>query len=216
MRLKPGELIAVVAIVIVIIIGIGFGVYPALRRAPRDQCISNAKQVIRAVSMYAADYAGLFPPADDWADLMFEGHYNDTKRIFVCPEASPTSEQLAAMDREDALALPIGYSLFRPIAGANVMLIADMEHTPVLFDSDDYSPNSVGTLESLSFRHMGKTAVVLFADGHADPVKAAPQVPAKLFRTEQELQALTEAGKAPEAFGTRLGEGLGHDHGHSH
>ncbi len=216
MRLKPGELIAVIIIAIVIVIGIGFGVYPALRRAPRDQCVTNVKQVVRAVSMYAADYAGLFPPADNWADVMFEGSYTDMKRTFVCPEANPTSEQLEAMQRDDALALPIGYTLFRPIAGANVMLIADMEHTPVLFDSDDYSPNSVGTLETLSFRHMGKTAVVLFADGHADPVTAAPKVPARLFRTEQELQALTEAGETPEAFGTRLGEGLGHDHGHSH
>lgn len=216
MRLKPGELIAAVVIIIVIVIGAGFGVYPALRKAPRDQCVSNAKQVVTSLSLYAADYGGIFPPADGWTDLVFAGSYTDMRKAFVCPEANPTSEQLAPLQSEDGLALPVGYSLFRPIAGSNVSLIADMQHTPILFDSNDYRPNSVATLDSLAFRHVGRTAVVLFADGHADPMTAAPQVPGKLFKTEAEMAVEAEAGKTPEGFGARLGEGMGHEHGHSH
>lgn len=217
MRLKPGEMIAAVLAVVLLVGAIAFGVYPSLRRAPRDQCLANMKQVATALGLYVADTGGPLPPGAVWADALLPG-FADSARGFVCPEASPTAEQLARLQREDSLAIPIGLSFFRPLAGSDVNLIADMVGTPLVFDSNDFSPNSVATLDAIDFRHMGRTANVTFADGHGEPLADAPQVPSKLFRTVEEAKEAAakaaEGGEAEPGFGGRAGEGMGHDHSH--
>jgi len=216
-RLKPGEMIAAVLALVLLVGAVAFGVYPSLRRAPRDQCLANMKQIATALGLYVADTGGALPPGPVWADALLPG-FADSARSFVCPEASPTVEQLATLQRDDSLAIPIGFSFFRPLAGSDVSLIADMGGTPMLFDSRDFRPNSVATLEAMDFRHMGRTANVAYADGHGEPLTAAPQVPSKLFRSVEEAreaaEKAAEGGEAEPGFGGRAGEGMGHDHSH--
>ena len=183
MRLKPNEILAAGVIVVFIVAVIGLGLYPTLREAPTKQCLTNLKDIGTVLNLYIGDNAGTFPPAASWVDGLGD-QYAENLSSFVCPGARPTAEQLQQLHGERGL--PIGYSLFRPLGGANSRLIATPEKTPWVFDSSEIRPNSAADVAAFSFRHAGKNANVLFCDGHSVSVTAAPAIPHPLMKPADE------------------------------
>lgn len=196
MRLKPSEIVAAAIIIGFIVVLLGFGLYPSLRKAPREQCLVNLKAVSSSVSLYATDHLARFPLEANWVDAVTTKYVDDLS-TFVCPEVRPTREQLAALQRAKGRPLPAGYSLFRPLAGGNAARLTDLERTPVVFDSTEVRPNSAAGLDALAFRHMGRTANIYFADGHGETVTEAPAIPQPLFKSREREGETTQEAPLP-------------------
>jgi len=184
---KRTEIVAAVAIIGFIVVLLVFGVYPDLREGPRKECMANFKKLSTTIGMYTGDCGGVFPLAP-----------------FVCPEARPTDEDTARMAAGEGPAVPVGYSLFAPLAGMQALNMVDPALTPVFFDSTKIERNSVSDCSTLAFRHLGKTANIVFADGHASSESEAPDVPASVF---EEKKPGAESVLRPMAGGH---EGHGH------
>ena len=203
MRGKRIEIVAAVAIIGFIVVLLVFGVYPDLREGPRKVCMANFKKLSSAIGLYAGDCGGVFPLADNWATVLATA-YSDDFAPFVCPEARPTDEDTARMAAGEGPAVPVGYSLFAPLAGMQALNMVDPALTPVFFDSTKIERNSVSDCSTLAFRHLGKTANIVFADGHAASESEAPDVPASVF---EEKKPGAESMLRPMAGGH---EGHGH------
>ncbi len=218
--MKTSEIVASVIIVAFIVVLLVFGVYPDLREGPRQECAANLKQMTTCISLYCGDWAGTFPPAENWCDLMHALNYIDNPAKFVCPEASPSREELASVTKDPLPVIPLGYSLFAALPEQSTEAIANASKTPLFFDSKVYGRNSVANLDSLDFRHIGRTAIIMYADGHAETVTQAPQIPEKLFK--EVLPGLEdegfEDGKEEHGDGAfsnlQSGEGAGDGHNH--
>lgn len=59
-------------------------------------CQSNLKQMGTAMQMYAQDYGGKFPPADEWNDLIYP--YTKNPKLLICPLARDKSKPSYAMN----------------------------------------------------------------------------------------------------------------------
>lgn len=190
MQVKRSEIVMAIIIGAFIIAVIAFGVYPSLRSAPKYQCIENLTSVSKATGLYVADWRGVFPPGDRWADALWPD-YADSLRPYVCPESKPTDEQLTQIRAGGEQGVPIGYSFFRPVAGGDATRVAEPQNTPILFDSSEFGANSIADLGALSYRHVGKVANVFMGDGHAESVTSAPTLPKPLFVTAEQMDERT-------------------------
>ena len=100
------ELLVVIAI-IAILAAILFPVFARVRaKAQGTQCISNMKQIILAVRMYASDYSDVLPPCplswnwkwwgtvgNKYADSLGPYVQDYTGKIFICPSQTPGKVQ---------------------------------------------------------------------------------------------------------------------------
>jgi prepilin-type processing-associated H-X9-DG protein len=202
-QIKRSEIAAAVLIVGFIAAVIVLGVYPALRAAPLNQCTTNLQNVATAISLYAGDNGAYMVRAENWTEVLVP-RYMDSLTSLVCPTAQPTAEQLAAYKGEGVMSVPIGYALFAPLAGARSNFLADSAKTPALFDSSEFRPNATSDLSTLDFRHSGKLAAVVYVDGHAATLTAAPAVPEPLLSDKP--------APPPAASGGDHGEDDGHGH----
>ena len=180
MGLKPNEMVAAVIIVAFVLVIVAVGLYPTLHQAATQQCLANLKAVGTAVSLYIGDNGGRFAPAESWTDGLGHQYMEDPNHL-ICPSAKPTAEQLANLQSAEGPGVPIGYALFRPLAGSESNRIADGAKTPVVFDSTDIRRDAVADITTLDFRHVGKVGNVSFGDGHCESLSQAPVLPKPLF-----------------------------------
>jgi prepilin-type processing-associated H-X9-DG protein len=184
--MKPREKLAAVIIIAFIVVLLIAAFLPTLGTADQTRCTANLKALSIALSTYAGDHDMLLPAAADWAETLGP-HYLEDLTIATCPAARPSAEQLQAYAGHK-LRLPVGYALLRPLGGVNSGRVYESEKIPMLFDSDLFQPNASGDPSAIVFRHADKKANVCFADGHVEPVTAAPAVPAKLLTSDAEVE----------------------------
>ncbi len=193
MRLKPGEMAAVVVIAVFVLAVIG-SLYPYVREAPTRQCVQNLKAICTALSLYASDPGdGFMPPGSVWAIALGRDQLDDPT-VLACPSVRLTVEQKEASRTRQGL--PIGYSLFKPLAGLEAARLLLTDKTPAVFDSSDIRPNSTANLDAMAFRHAGRIGNIAFTDGHAASVTAAPPLPNPLFKTPEQVRKKMEEDMA--------------------
>jgi prepilin-type N-terminal cleavage/methylation domain-containing protein/prepilin-type processing-associated H-X9-DG protein len=166
------ELLVVIAI-IAILASILFPVFSRARaKARQAACISNEKQLVLAMLMYAEDYDEVFPAPDTgggagywgthgsaltnviWCDLIYP--YTRNHQIEVCPENKLVLPGYAMNDLLDP-------SIGQPLGG-----FFDVSSKIILFDFDGSAP-SAGDVALLTgpiiVRH-NDGVVFGFVDGH--------------------------------------------------
>ena len=220
MRPKKSEIVGAAVIIVFILVVLGAGLYTSLRAAPRDQCLANLKSVSTALSLYAGDNWGHMPPGERWVDALGDSLVTNWG-TFVCPETRLTKEEAQALQAADGRPLPVGYSIFQPLAGSDVTRISDPENTPWLFDSGQVRSNSTAGINALAFRHYGKAGNIFFADGSAKSVTQVPQVPSPLFKsaTAEADEAHVHAGESDHDHDDGApvrDQRIPHGHGHVH
>ena len=99
----------------------------------------------------------------------------------VCPDARLTSAEREQIRAGGGKGVPVGYAMFSAISGKEGLTAQEPETTPVIFDSTLFTPNPVGDLSTLAFRHVGKTANILNGDGSVVTVTTAPALPNPMF-----------------------------------
>lgn len=223
-RMRTSEIVAALAIIAFIVVLAVYGVYPDLRQGPKTECIENYKQMTTSLSLYMGDNAGTFPLAENWCDALNDGSYVNDVTKFACPEAQPTEAELNAMKLDQKRPMiPVGYSLYLPIAGGLSAELTKSERTPLFFDSTQTMRNSTADLDKLCFRHLGRTANIAYMDGHVESLTEAPELPKMLFRkgggegTEEGAEeGDTSQGTGvfpPTGEGSPMPGGDGHNHG---
>jgi prepilin-type processing-associated H-X9-DG protein len=197
--------VVVIAVFVLAVIG---SLYPYVREAPTRQCVQNLKAICTALSLYASDPGdGFMPPAAVWASALGRDQLDDPT-VLACPSVKLTVEQKEASRTRQGL--PIGYSLFKPLAGLEAARLLLTDKTPAVFDSTEVRPNSTAGLEAMAFRHAGKIGNIVFTDGHAASATAAPPLPNPLFKTPEQVrkQMADEAAKAKaDAEGEKAPQG---------
>lgn len=214
MRVKPSEIVAAAIILVFIFVVVGAGLYPSLRAAPRDQCLANLKSVATAVSLYAGDNYGHMAPAERWVDALSDAFVTDW-RVFICPEARPTTEEALALQAVDGRPLPVGYALFQPLAGRDVTRLEDPENTPWLYDAAPVQRNAVAGINAFAPRHYGDVGNVYFADGSAKSLAELSPVPSPLFTPARD-DADEDHVHTDECDHDHDEPAHDHDHGHVH
>jgi hypothetical protein len=116
------------------------------RLADRLRCAANLKTLTAAVSIYADEHGGVFPPARTWCDSIL-GRYAD-ENSFRCREGGPGRSHYAMNLLADRNAAP---------------------DTVLLFECEG-GWNQAGGLELLTTEHH-KGCFVSFVDGHIRLVK---------------------------------------------
>jgi hypothetical protein len=126
-------------------------------QAKRSSCLSNVKMQAAALQIYAADYDERLPNRDSWMDAITP--YGKFKTYPVCYEVSKLKHPQY-----------IGYCFNRQLS--NSEFPADLQTTPLVFESTNMARNASGGLESLPVpgRHFGSNNVA-YADGYAKSVK---------------------------------------------
>jgi prepilin-type processing-associated H-X9-DG protein len=119
----------------------------AREKAKTVTCMSNQRQIARALQMYAADN-DVLPAASQWTDKVKPYLRNDY--LFVCPSAKQ---------------LECGYAFYRPLGNRKVSSISNPAAVPMIFDSSKGQFNYADEGQSLDFRHLNG-AVISFVDGH--------------------------------------------------
>jgi prepilin-type processing-associated H-X9-DG protein len=127
--------------------------------------MSNLKQLVVAVSMYAEDHDGRLPAADAWSKSVKRYLQKaGPSAPFVCPARAPQAASYAYNSR---------------LSGLKLAQIQAPRDAPVVFESSlDYT-NAFDQLQSFVAPHNG-TGNVAFADGHVKALKAAPPANAGL------------------------------------
>lgn len=102
----------------------------ARERARQASCTSNIKQLGLALSMYAADHNGWYPPSTDWAEPM--NGYVKNAQVFQCPsdmtdEPEPPTDPTSP---EPSDVLHVDYA-YRPGLSSD-----DMPQTLILWDDE--------------------------------------------------------------------------------
>lgn len=151
-RRRPGmtllELVVLVAIVIMLAVILLPAFYPPKDRARETECLSNVRQISRALVMYASDYDDeRFPPHEDWLDRAYP--YILNRDLFICPRAR---NLFPAYDYNPA------------IAGKHFEDIQNWARTVVIYDAKDGKP---------AHRHNDGLNCG-FADGHAHWLRELP------------------------------------------
>ncbi len=100
------------------VIGLRLLPSPPRERARKAVCLSNAKNIALAFQMYLEDSDGVFPPADNWCDLLRDYVKND--QVFECREA------------ED---LRSAYAFNSALSGVRVSDIANPDAVVAVFES---------------------------------------------------------------------------------
>ncbi len=83
-------------------------------------CLSNMRELSRAISLYEEDHAGNFPLAGNWTEAVLP-YLRRSRYPFVCPEAPDAK---------------CGYAYNRMVSGAASSRATDPGLTVVLFESD--------------------------------------------------------------------------------
>jgi len=151
------ELTVVIGI-IAVLAAILFPVFARAREKARQaRCLANLEQIGLALSMYARDHAGHFPPTnDDLSPLL--GRYLPMGEVLTCPSAS--------YERE-------GRAKEVPPAGVRVPPLPDFDYYYRAGFCDDDDPNTLLVCDTGLDRHNGG-ADCLFADGHAKWLNRSP------------------------------------------
>ncbi len=109
-------------------------------------CGSNLLRVTRAFQMYADDYEDKYPLGASWMDATKP--YLDRPDRLHCPSVSQGSDSR------------FGYAMNSDVSGKTRGKIADLEKTPLVFDSTNISANSADAFKSLPRpgRHRSRAA----------------------------------------------------------
>ncbi len=142
------ELVAAVAVVAVV----GAIVFPTFARsrekARQSNCLSNVKQIMLGMGMFAEDYDGRLPNALTWVDDLQP--YTKNEQIFNCPHHST-----AQMD---------SYAMVRRYSGVKLEDIDNLAETIIIYEAENGQP---------AYRHNGGMNVG-YADGHGKWLKQLP------------------------------------------
>ena len=162
--------IVVPAVVMFLILPIMLAILmPAMGKArgtaKRVVCLSNMRQLAIATILYSEESDGLFPPTENWCDLMmpYVGESDDLQMqnagilpsIFQCPEAEGVM---------CAYAMNENLSDFRQTGLSNVSQIV------ILFEAD-LGRNGVGGMDDVALRHdqhRQSGCNIAFVDGHTE------------------------------------------------
>ena len=90
------ELLVVIAIIAILTAMLLPALNKARERAKAIDCVSNLKQSMYSVTMYANDYTGWMPPSGFcsvyWTNRLTSGGYATSWKIFQCPSFFPQSK----------------------------------------------------------------------------------------------------------------------------
>jgi prepilin-type N-terminal cleavage/methylation domain-containing protein/prepilin-type processing-associated H-X9-DG protein len=153
------ELMTVISI-ICILAAILFPVFARAReKARQTRCLTNLQQIGLALSMYARDHAGHFPPRNDDLTPLLD-RYLPMAEVLHCPSAGEWEREAHAED-------PTGEN------SIDAVPTYDYYYRAGFCDDDD--PNTLLVCDTNLRRHNGGCGA-LFADGHAkwfyDPRRA--------------------------------------------
>lgn len=118
--------------------------------AAKTACLSNMKQLTRALEMYSNSNDGK-TPIGDWAKVL---PIKD-KRILSCP--------LLAMDKRGDW----GYAMNSKMVGIAVNKVKSPEKAVVFFETDALGPSVIANLSARVLRRHGPGSIQAFLDGHA-------------------------------------------------
>lgn len=141
-----------------IIAAIVFPVFAQAReKARQTACLANLKQIGLAAQMYLQDYDNHFPPANRWGDAL--DIYRKDRTLFRCPSV-PEGKY--------------GYAMNSKLSRWSVAQFAQLEQTPLAYDSTNLEWNAHDAVSSLPNppRHGGEVNNVAYADGAARAVRA--------------------------------------------
>jgi hypothetical protein len=139
---------------------------PPRRSARRVVCLVNLKTLGVALSIYAEEHDGSYPPADKWCDLLVRLiSPNRSEEAFRCPKAGQERCDYAMNPRADARSAPDVVLLFESTGGWN---------------------QSGGPELLTTKHHEGKGCNVLFVGGWANFVKTEDIPHLKWEGTKQE------------------------------
>ncbi len=119
--------------------------------AQQSSCLSNLKQMMLGMLMYAQDYDQHLPDAAIWMDELKP--YLPKEQLFRCPAAPH---------------LEYGYAMNAALSKHNLAEIPEPWQVAVIFDSDAGTRNASGGLDAVANppRHNGGNNYA-YADGHA-------------------------------------------------
>jgi prepilin-type processing-associated H-X9-DG protein len=129
----------------------------AREMARRATCLSNLKQLLLGILMYAQDYNQVLPPAETWGDAILP--YVKNKEIFLCPSAPD---------------LPCGYAYHDAYSKKKLAEVSRPAEAILLYDSTrgDWNAHDAGTSLPKEGRHLGQVNVG-YVDGHVKALEAA-------------------------------------------
>jgi prepilin-type N-terminal cleavage/methylation domain-containing protein/prepilin-type processing-associated H-X9-DG protein len=160
------ELLVVIAI-LAILAAILFPVFAGAREKARQTlCLSNARQIIAGIQMYAQDYAETLPAAATFAACL-TSDYGLSGKVWDCPSSSRKGTPADA-----------DYIYPRNRSGIALGDLPQPTGTVLLGDghsSDPNHPNTTSSAGDFDLRHKGKM-VAGYADGHVTVINRRPHV----------------------------------------
>lgn len=111
-------------------------------------CLSNTRQILTAIQMYAADWDERLPSSARWQDQIAK--YTRGHQLYRCPIAD----------------LPFAYGMNKAFSELSLSKIKDPEKMIVIFESWSGENNFSGTKQDFVARH-GNRGTVGFATGKA-------------------------------------------------
>ena len=172
------ELLVVIAI-IAILAAILFPVFAQARESARQTtCVSNTKQLVTALTMYASDYDGMSCPCrrgrgEPWSDNMLA--YSNNKQICRCPnDTRPPTDAAGILNPSYAINQRVAGQLMDTFKEDSTQLAAFADHAPVRFGKPmqvAVGPGGNMMTGCLAPRHRERLCLA-FADGHAKALKA--------------------------------------------
>ena len=120
------------------------------RRLVTRTNLSNAKQLSIAFLMYAADYDGHLPLAENWEEAL--DMYVKSSGVFYTLQTDGTSTK---------------FTFFEELSGVSLLELTDKDTVPVVFESAMTEKNAHGRLDAIRWNKSGSCAVG-FLDGHAE------------------------------------------------
>ena len=190
------ELLVVIAIIAILAAMLLPALSAARERARSSNCIANLKQVGLSVQMYVGDNqdwtcnsGGEAPQTATWGKLLTDGNYIQDSKVLYCPSLNnasndPTQTYTYGFRIKDSsrIFLCLGASSFSWVTSSlaakgtftsdpsTLMMIGDTVRTANgKFDDQFYRMSSTGWQGGVDCRH-GRTANMLYADGHAQNI----------------------------------------------
>jgi prepilin-type processing-associated H-X9-DG protein len=150
---RRGGAALVLALVAFTIVAVGQGQADGARSAA---CQSNLRHLGRAVLMYAEDYEGVLPRAQDWSTAVYP--YSRNAGIYCCPKDYLSDPKADGV--EDT-----SYCFNAALGGLEDLTEGKRAHVPMLFDGAAL----FGGPDSAVYRHGGRANVV-YLDGGVESV----------------------------------------------
>ena len=113
-------------------------------------CPDNLRQLHKAALLYADEYDGMLPPADNWVELIKKNVPEDSQ--LHCPSVHGVNEY--------------GYAMNPSLGGKRWQEVKDAAHTPLFYDSSNLAAGAHDDVSSLPSpgRHDGHNNMV-YLDG---------------------------------------------------